>query len=411
MTGAGRSPDRSPRKPAGAVWIVTVLAAGFISAMTAPGQTVGLSVFTDPLIDELGIDRSQLSLSYLIATLIGASAQPLIGRAADRWDIRKVMCATALALALSLLLLSVVSEFFGLTFGYIGVRMAGQGALSLAVTTAVSRMIVHRRGLALGVMSAIGTAGISLSPIALEPLIASVGAQAAWRWEALVVVVVVFTAAALLPRPVTPGERRGSEPVGRGYTVAEARRTGMFWVLAAAVSTSAMLGTALGFHQISLLGERGLSSFEAAANFLPQTATGLISTLLVGALIDRYDPRIFVVFSMATIAGAMAVYPFIAGSWSAVLYGLILGASGGSLRGMEAAAFVKYYGVAHIGAIRGLSMMMVLGASALGPYALSIGRDLAAGFTAPVLILGALPLLVIVAVALVRPPPGRAVTG
>ncbi len=67
---------RPPRRRLSIGWWTTVAAAGLISVMTAPGQTAGLSVFTDPLIDGLGIDRTAIALSYLIGTLIGAAAQP-----------------------------------------------------------------------------------------------------------------------------------------------------------------------------------------------------------------------------------------------------------------------------------------------------------------------------------------------
>ncbi len=371
--------------------------------MTAPGQTAGLSVFTDPLIEELSIDRSAISLSYLIGTLAGAAAQPLIGRASDRWDVRKVIIGIGLCFAAVLFALSFVTEVLGLTAGFVGVRMAGQGALSLAVTTAVARSVTHRRGLALGISAAIGSAGISLAPIGMERLVSIFGMDATWRLQAVAVLVIV-TVAALLIRPACPASGSPSEQVSDGWTVREARRTGMFWLIAAAVSTTSMLGTGLMFHQIAVLGEQGLSSFEAAANFLPQTVTALLATLLVGSLIDRQDPRIFVVTGMAAMASALLFLPLASPGWTAVMYGLILGVAGGTLRGMEAAAFARYYGVAHIGAIRGLATLMSLAASAVGPYLLALGAELTGGFALPSAAVSALPIGVIVAAFIVKPP-------
>ena len=49
-------------------WIL--LGSGTIGLlMSAPGQTVGVSVFTDSLIEALGLTRSLLSLGYLVGTL------------------------------------------------------------------------------------------------------------------------------------------------------------------------------------------------------------------------------------------------------------------------------------------------------------------------------------------------------
>lgn len=212
----------------------------------------------------------------------------------------------------------------------------------------------------------------------------------------------VIPAALLLPKPVRSDHTTTASL--EGYTLRESMRTGMFWVLTAAVSTISMLVTALAFHQIALLGERGIGAVEAAANFLPQTVTALLGTLIVGALIDRADPRIFIVLSMLAMAGSLALISVVESGWSAIGYGLVLGSAGGALRGMEAATFARYYGVAHIGAIRGVSTSIGLAASAFGPYALALGVDLADGFAQPTLWLATIPLAVLVAGILVRPP-------
>ncbi len=387
--------------------------------MTAPGQTAGLSVFTDPLIQSLGVSRTELSLSYLVGTLVGAAAQPLVGRALDRWGVRSVTLAIAGLFAAVLFALSNVAGIVGLTAGYVGVRMLGQGALSLAATTAVARSIRHRRGLALGITSAIGSAGISLAPVGIERLVARVGTGTGWRWESLAVAVIVVPLAFVLPRRPPPPTL--SPPVADGtarrdsarpapalpsveWTPKQAIRTAMFWVIAASLATSGMLSTGLAFHQIAILGEQGLSPLEAAANFLPQTLTGIITTLLAGALADRLPPRVFIAFAMSTLAGALLLLPLVAPGWPAIGYGLVLGAAGGSLRGMEAAAYVRLFGTRHIGAIRGVAMSIGLASTALGPLAFAVGRTITGSFTQPALILALIPLGVAGAGLLVRPP-------
>ena len=378
--------------------------------MTSPGQTAGLSVFTDPLIADLGVSRTDISVSYLIGTLAGASVQPLVGRALDRWGARSVTIAIGAAFALILVALSFVGEIIGLTAGFTGVRMAGQGALTLAATTAVARAITHRRGLALGITSAIGSAGISLTPIFLEQLIGSVGIYQAWRWEALAVAAVVIPLAVVFPRrtqtsPSDAAPNTAQITIAKAsWTLPEAVRSGMFWVIAASLATSGMLTTALAFHQIAVLGEQGLSPLEAAANFLPQTITGILATLLTGSLVDRLSPKIFIAFSMLTLTAALLMLPLVTTGWSAVTYGLILGAAGGSLRGMEAAAYVRYYGLANIGSIRGVATAIGLASTAFGPVALSLGFDLTGSFTGPAMAFAVIPVIVTGLALFVRPP-------
>ena len=389
-----------------------LVSAALILVMTAPGQTAGLSVFTDPLITELGVTRTDISISYLVGTLAGAAVQPMIGRALDRWGVRSVTVTLGAVFAAILLALSFVGEIAGLTAGFAGVRMVGQGALTLAATTAVARAIHHRRGLALGVTGAVGSAGISLAPILLERLIAAVGIHAAWRWEAAVVAGVVIPLAFAFPRRI-PRDRIIEPTTAQialddaSWTLAQTRKTGMFWVIAASLATSGLLTTGLAFHQIAILGEQGLSPLEAATNFLPQALTGILATMLTGSLIDRANPKIFVVFSMITLAGALLMLPLVSSGWAAILYGLVLGAAGGSLRGMEAAAYVRYFGTTHIGSIRGVAMSISLASTALGPLALSLGLDLTGGFTVPTQVLAVIPIAVSVVALFVRPPRQR----
>jgi hypothetical protein len=90
--------------------------------------------------------------------------------------------------------------------------------------------------------------------------------------------------------------------------------------------------------------------------------------------------------------------------WTAVGYGLVLGAAGGSLRGMEAASYVRYYGLAHIGSIRGVATAIGLASTAFGPVALSIGSDLTGGFVVPAAGLAIIPVSVLIWCLFVRQP-------
>jgi MFS family permease len=413
-------PNTSPvpvvrRRPQGRLWWWgVVVGAGVVSALTAPGQTAGLSPLVDPLINTLDVTRTEISTAYLVGTLVGALALPFIGRALDHWGARRVMIIVGVVFALMLAAASFVTDIFGLTGAYAGLRMAGQGALSLTAVTIVARTIFHRSGLALGITSAIGSAGISLAPLGVERLVAASGIATTWRIESLVVLVVVVPIALLLPKdaPGRDAAHRQVQAIEEGWELKDAMRTAMFWVLTGALFSSGMLSTALAFHQISLLGQQGFSTVEAAANFLPQTITALLATLAVGALADRIDPRWGVVFSMAMLAITLVFLPFVESGILGVIYGLLLGAAGGGLRGIEAAAFVRYFGRRRIGSIRGVSTSIGLASTALGPLVFALGFEATGSYVQIALLSVALPVVVLVAAIVVRAPvPSSAPTG
>jgi MFS family permease len=386
--------------------------------MTAPGQTAAISVFTEPLIHELGISRTTLSTAYLIGTLTGAAAMPLVGRALDRHAIARVMAVIAAVFGAVLMSLSLVTEVIGLTAGFVGIRMAGQGALGLAATTAVALHVTRGRGLALGVTSAVGAAGISLAPIGLERLLAAHGMDAVWRYEALAVWAIVLPVALIglrgarpvVAHPDTTPRTQPSDTTPAVHTPPSQWRpraalsTAMFWVVAAALAASGMLTTGLNFHQIAVLGEQGLTATQAAANFLPQTVAGLAGTIGVGALADRIDPRFGMFGSMLLLAGALLILPLTGPGWTVITYGMLLGAAGGSIRTIEAVAYANYFGTRHLGSIRGLATTISVASTAFGPLLLSTGQQVTGHFWHVAAGCAAIPLVVAIGALLVPRP-------
>nr|WP_230416900.1 MFS transporter [Micromonospora tarapacensis] len=384
--------------------------------MTAPGQTVAVSAFVDPLIADLGISRSAISTAYLIGTLTGAAALPAIGRMIDRHGVRSCMLIIAAVFGAVLIALSTVSGIIGLTAGFVGIRMAGQGALGLAATTVTAHWFRRRRGFALGLVSAVGAAGISLAPLLLERLIAHHGWRTAWFVEGLLVWAIVIPIALLgiRNRPEDIGQQvdgasADSHPAGSHVADLDHRqalRTPYFWVLCGSVATSGLLTTAVAFHQISLLTERGLTTAAAAANFLPQTLAGLAMTLLVGAIVDRANPRGVLLAAMAGLAAALVWATQVTPGWSALGFGMAIGAASSAIRTAEAALTPRLFGVAHLGAIRGTVTAVNVGSTAFGPVLFALGHDLTGSYNGALLIGTALPLAV-GAAALLAPLPAH----
>lgn len=407
MPPAPRRPARVPaRSPEGFYGWRIVAASSAAVVLTAPGQTAAVSAFIEPMLQDLGLSRTVLSTAYLVGTLTGAAALPAVGRALDRFGVRRTMAVIGAVFGAFLLGLSTVTGIFGVTAGFVGIRMAGQGALGPTATTATALWFTRRRGFALGVVSAIGAGGISLAPVLLERLVAVYGWRAVWAGEGLLVWLTVIPLALLVmkDRPAQLGQQPDGAPhhvrahqAAPGLTRAAAVRTPWFWLVTAAVSVSGMLATAVAFHQISLLGERGLSMTAAAANFLPQTAAALVCTFAVGAVADRVPPSRALAASMLLLAVALGWGTVVSPGLSAIGFGLTLGAAGGSIRTLEAATVPRVFGTAHLGSIRGLVAAFSVGSTAFGPLLFAVAREATGSYRSVLLASAALPVLVAVA--------------
>ncbi|PSL01515.1 MFS transporter [Haloactinopolyspora alba] len=406
----------SPLRPGGFYGWHIVVGSTVALAATGPGQTAGVSVFIDPLIVDLGVSRSAISTAYLIGTLCGAFTLPWIGRALDRYGVRRTMATIGLVFGAVLMLLATASGIVGLTAGFVGIRMAGQGALGLTATTATALWFSRRRGTATGIVTAFGAIGISMTPLLMEGFVAEHGWRTAWLVEGLAIWAIVIPLALLgmRDRPADLGQlpdgAQAPEPgethehVEWGVTVREAVRTPFFWVVAGGVAACGLLSTAINFHQISLLSERGLTTAEAAGNFLWQTIAALLATLATGALSDRVKPRWLIAASMVALAGSLVLGSRVEPGLSAIAFGALLGSAGGAMRALEAATFPRYYGTTHLGSIRGMVTAVSVGSTAFGPLLFSAAHELTDAYTTILVATAPIPLVIAFTAFVVRPP-------
>lgn len=393
-------------------WFALVLAGGVLMAMTAPGQTAGLSPFTDPLIQELGVTRTAISFSYLIGTLSGALVMPYFGRLIDRVGSKTAIIAVAIGLAAVLYTAGFVSDIFNLTAIYVGLRFFGQGALTLAATTLIAKTVLHRPGLALGVSGAIGAAGVSIAPVGFERLIAFTDFRTAFQIESMLVIAVVIPIAIFLPGKAKEVAKDEFTDTGTliaitGMGIAEARKTIGFWMIAVAMTSIGLISTAFGFHLISILGNQGFTPLEAAAVFIPQTAGSLILAIVIGGLMDRFHPRLGVLIAMLSLVVSMVMLFTVEPGFLGLVFGFLVGSSQGALKGVETVALVQYFGRAHIGEIRGWAHSIGLISTSAGPILLSLGLDVFGNYYVPTLLLLVLPITAIVLAIVDKTPRDR----
>jgi len=165
-----------------------------------------------------------------------------------------------------------------------------------------------------------------------------------------------------------------------------------------------MATTGIAFHQISLLGERGLSVTEAAVNFLPQTAAAIVVSFGMGALVDRFAPRLLIVAAMAFLGGALVLAQVARPGLLAIAFGVAAGSSAGALKALEAAIVPRFFGLEHVGSIRGTILALQVGASAYGPTVLAFGFERSGSYGPVLNRLLALPLAVSILILFARVP-------
>lgn len=383
--------------------------------LTGPGQTIGVSVFVDQFISDLGMSRSEVSTAYLIGTLIAALGLPLIGRRVDRVGVRRAMTVIGVAFGAALVGMAGVQGFVALAIGFVAIRLLGQGSLMLVSTVAVTLWFEKRRGTVLGIFST-GTAIVmALVPVGLSLVIEGYGWRVAWLTSAVMIWLVVVPIArfGMIDRPSDIGQvpdgpnpkkmKPSKEQTRVSATRAEALRTKRFWSLLAASATVGMLVTALNFHQISLLADAGLTATEAAVMFLPQVIGAAAAGLLFGYLSDRLTGRELIPMAMGLLIISLVLAASLTPGVAVVLYAVSLGAAGGAIRSVSATLLPRWFGVRHIGEIQGTASFIDVASTALGPVVFALARDATGGYSGAATWFIIMPLLAGIVAATIRP--------
>lgn len=393
------------RVPVHYSWVVLV-AATFGMAMTIPGQTVGVSVFLDPIIADLGLGRSAVSATYTVGTLAGSLSLPFIGRAIDRHGPRRSVIAIASGFALACALMGLATGLVTLLVGFTLIRGLGQGALSLVSVHSINIWFVRRRGLAVGLAGIGFAAATAVVPIGIERLVDLVDWRIAYAVLGLVVAAIMIPVGGgffrhrpelygLRPDSATPPPT--SQPTETTLDVGEARRTLTFWLYVAGGFLTAALGTGLVFHHFSIMSANGIDRGDAALMFVGYGFISAGANLVTGFLIDRIPPRFLLSGALAAMTAAMLAAPTVGTATAVVAYGAVLGTMQGMSQAVQSTVYAHYFGRLHIGAIKGLATTVTIAGTAAGPLLLALGYD-ASGSYAPVLAVSAtVPALLAVA--------------
>jgi len=379
-------------------WIV-LLAGSLGLLMSAPGQTIGVSAFTDPLLDALSLSRDQLSIAYMGGTMLSAVMLTKAGIFFDRFGAIRTAFIASVGLGVALLYMSqtdAISQYLGggrivtmglILVGFVFMRFFGQGVLTLASRTMIVKWFDARRGLAVGVLSVITAYGFSMAPVVFNSLIEWQGWSMAWITIAGVSIfifpIVIFLfykkdphVYGLLPDGFSDKKLENKKevrfPIKKEYTLQEARSTLSLWVYAGLAALYGLVITGFSFNIVSVFAMRGLSKEVAFEIFQPIALVAIVITACTSWLSDYIKLKyIALVFG---IGGLIAMYSTVTLGQGTVQYWLLVIAYGtcSGIHPLILTLFLpRFYGKNHLGAITGQAMTLVVFSSAIGPILFS----------------------------------------
>ena len=383
---------------------------------------MGFSVFTEVLIEELGLTRVELSSAYCLGTVASGLTLPWFGRLLDLWGERRMAVASVIATGLVLFYLAkcdVVSHIIGqvlpagiasfvvISLGFYMIRAAAQGVLSMTCRNAIGKWFNYRRGLALAISGILVSFCYSFAPRGLDWMIKKYGFDGAWLVMGTSTIVVMAPLAWLLFRD-TP-EQDGLEMDGGkmavkaslnpdmhihvDFTRREALRDYSFWVFNFTFSFYGLFATAFTFHILSLAKEYHFENERILSLFVPIAAISVITNLVFGSVNARLRLKwLLLVMNLGSLSATLGML-FL--DRSGGVWGYVIGngiASGGfvSLTGI---VFPRFYGRQHLGAISGVNMSAMVIASGLGPLFFGLCHHYSGSYQWILLLSVSVPLL------------------
>lgn len=396
-------------------WVIAVVGTLGIVA-SVPGQTIGVNVFSERLMEALGLSRMGVSSAYFVGTAASGLVLPYAGVLFDRWGARRMIVGASLALAISLFFMSWVDgvatgleRVFGfgesvfwirmgcLVFGFFLIRFFGQGLVMMTSRNMIGKWWVSHRGKVFSIGGILVTVCFSLAPKVFDSMIEAWGWREAWRLIALAIAPVFCLVAWLLYRdnpdecglkadaglPVDRSKAEDPEfKIVRAFTRGEALRSYAFWGFSSVFALQACYVTGYAFHVIDIAGDLGMSKERVLNLFVPTAILSAGVSLVVGWLSDRCRLKYLLVLMATGTACAGLGLGLGSGRFLVVALVLGFGVSGGCFGAISGVFMPRFFGLKHLGAISGFFASVLVLGSSVGPLLFSWARGATGSYSA-----------------------------
>ena len=396
-------------------WVIVVIA--FMMSFMTAGVGWSTSVIAVPMRDDLGWSLSSIYLGLTMRGLVGAGGMFLLGRFADlKHGARSLAVVSGGLSATALVAVSQVESHweFLLLYGVVGgITTAGTGFLIMSAV--VPRWFFRKRGRAV----AFATMGSGAAAFILPPVMALIFEYVGWRgtWVVLGAMTAMFTILpafliwrqpediGLVPdgkiEPI-PANRAGAVQHVRNYTMSEALRTPVLFVLVFAVAAASLSPNGVPASLVPMYIDKGHTTQVAALGFSIYGLFSMLARFFWGFLAERYHIRT-VIIGIGVFTGLVMPLLIFVGGYPALLYSALAGFGIGGFIGTQTLVWPAYFGRTHLGAIVGVSRPFATVVNASGPLLMAQSFDRTGSYSFGLWCMGVSWLLCAAAMFFARP--------
>ncbi|MDH3262420.1 MAG: MFS transporter [Paracoccaceae bacterium] len=371
-------------------WLLTGLLLTFASSF---GQTWFISLFAGEIRAAYGLSDGEWGALYTVATLTSAALLLTRGSLADTVRLSRLAPLTALVFAAAAAAMALAKSVWLLGIAVFLLRFCGQGMFSHIAMTAMGRWFVATRGRAVAITGLGYSAGEALLPLPTVLLIGWIGWRGGWGLVAALIALVVAPLLVLLlaedREPAGRAAGHGSAGLGgRHWRRPEVLRHWLFAALLPFLLTPGFIGTVIFFHQVHVAEVKGWSLAAMAPAYPAYAGVTVTAALAAGWAADRFGPDRLLPPLLIPMALSMLLLGSADSVWDWTLILAILGLTQGMQSAFWGAFLPHVYGTRHLGAVRALTVALMVVATAIGPGLTGLAIDLGVSFPEQGLALG-----------------------
>lgn len=384
-------------------WVVFI-AAGVLNIVARADQS-SFGVFIDPLVEQFGWGRGDISFAYSVAFLAGLPAVVVMGWLGDRYGARLLMLCAAVLIGTGTVLMGQIKELwhFYLIYGFM-VGSMGHAAYSVLLPVIMTRWFASRLGIVMGVYFACQ----GLGPVIFAPLFRWLLETQGWDHTFQLIGVMLgcilaFFSLFIYNSPADKGLQ--AYGVGEAATPQQAAAAAAPPVKLRELMKQRMLWKLMGIHHVGCISHaiiltqvvsmatfRGIPGVEAAGVLATIAGSSVVSRVAFSLMADKFGGRTTLTLSLLGQSLPVILLFFATDAWGFYLFAVIFGLCyGGEMVGFpiinkqlfgDKAPLGSIYSLEMVGAGIGMALGGWLGGSLFdftGSYSVSLTTSLVVG--------------------------------
>ncbi|MFW6151009.1 MAG: MFS transporter [Chloroflexota bacterium] len=391
-------PGRRPRFFYGYV----IGALGFFIQAIFWGTYRSFGLFFNPLLNEFGWTRAELSTAASIGWLLIGFVNIPTGALTDRFGPRITLTACGFFFGLGYILLWQLHALWQLYLFYGFIMAIGMSGADIIPLSTIARWFASKRGTFTGI-SKIGTGlGMMAVPLLAGQFITGYGWRSAYAILGTAALVTLVGMAQFLRRDPS---RMGQQPYGarrhepsashsgeEGMLLKQAYRTRQFWTLAAAFLCLVFCAETVMVHTVPHAVDQGISATSAAAILSVIGGASIVARSIMGFVADRIGAKRAMLICYLPLISALFWLQSTDALWMFYVFAALYGFSHGGFFTLISPTIAQLFGTVSHGAIFGIILASGAVGGAGGPFMAGRLFDIYGTYRIPFLIIALLAI-------------------